>query len=292
MIKIKTPASTSNLGIGFDCLGLAFNIYNTFSIEKSDVTSLTGIKEEFNNDNNLFLLAYKKAAKIFGKEYPIHVDFETNVPISRGLGSSSTFITGGIVAAYILNKDINIDKDIIFKIAAEFEGHPDNVAPCIYGGLSASSKLSNNEFITHKLPLSDKWHFSCLIPDLEVSTEEARKVLPSSYPKEVAVNSISKAILSVEALKSGDLELLKQVNKDEIHEPYRKALIPDFNKLEDILKKKNDGLLLISGSGSTCLYISNKELIIDIDELSTLENSWQVISVEPELNGTNVEELI
>ena len=292
MFNIKTSASTSNLGIGFDCLGLAFDIFNCFRVNENDSFLLTGIEESYNNENNLFLQAYSAGCKHFGKEKPIHVDFDCNVPISRGLGSSSTFIVGGLVAAYLMNKESNLDKDIIFELAANFEGHPDNVAPCIYGGLSASSKLDNGKFFTTSLPLSNEYKFTCLIPDFKVSTEEARKALPDSYPKSIAVNSISKAIISTKAFENGDLKLLKSINKDEIHEPYRKALINDFNELEMCLNNDNNGILLISGSGSTCLYISKDELIIDEDKLAKLKNKWEIRKVKPYYEGVTYEVLL
>ena len=292
MFNIKTSASTSNLGIGFDCLGLAFDIFNNFKVDENDSFLLTGIEEAYNNENNLFLQSYRVGCKHFGEEKPIHVDFDCNVPISRGLGSSSTFIVGGLVAAFLLNKGNNLDKDIIFELAANFEGHPDNVAPCIYGGLSASSKLDNGNFITTSLPLSNEYNFTCLIPDFEVSTEKARAALPDSYPKATAVNSISKAIISTKAFENGDMELLKSINKDEIHEPYRKALIKDFNELENCLNSDNDGILLISGSGSTCLYISKDEINIDKDKLNKLTNKWEIQKVKPYYEGVTFEELL
>ncbi len=288
MFKIKTPASTSNLGCGFDSLGLAFDIYNNFSIEESDVTILEGIDEAFNNDNNLFLKAYRKACNDIGKEKPIHVIFDCDIPISRGLGSSSTFVVAGLYAAYLLN-DINLpDKEEIFNMACEFEGHPDNVAPCIYGGFLASTKVSEDTFITRNISLSKEYKFTCLIPDFEISTEKARSLMPTSYPIKIVYNSLSKAILTTKAFESGDLDLLKIVNKDEIHEPYRKELIKDFSNLSMLLNKNTDGLLLISGSGSTCLYISKEEIDNNID-LSSLNNKWLIKTVSVDYNGTIIE---
>ena len=286
MVRIKTPASTSNLGVGFDTLGLAFNIYNTFDIEESDSFSLEGIDDAYNNEDNLFLKAYRIGSGYFGTQKPIKVSFNCEVPISRGLGSSSTFIVGGLAAASYMNTK-TINKEAIFQLAARMEGHPDNVAPCIFGGLTASTKI-DNKFITKPLDLSRDWKFTCFIPDYEVSTEEARRALPDTYPKEVAVGNTSKAILLVNALASGDLELLKSVAKDEIHEPYRKPLIKEFNEVENILNESNNGVFLISGSGSTCLFIHMDELK-DISKIKDLQSNWQIKEVNPALNGVVIE---
>lgn len=286
MVKIKTPASTSNLGVGFDTLGLAFNLYNTFEINESDSFHLEGVEDKYNNDDNLFLKAYRMGSGYFGTTKPISVTFNTEVPISRGLGSSSTFIVGGLAAACYMNTK-TINKEAIFQIAARMEGHPDNVAPCIFGGLNASSKLDNS-FITESLELSKDFKFTCFIPNYEVSTEEARSALPSSYSKEVTINNTSKAILLVKALAKGDLELLKSVARDEIHEPYRKPLIKEFDEVESIIKENNDGVFLISGSGSTCLFIHLDELK-DLSKLNSLTYDWQVKSVKPALDGVIIE---
>lgn len=286
MVKIKTPASTSNLGVGFDTLGLAFNLYNTFEISESDAFKLIGVEDKYNNDDNLFLRAYRTGSGYFGNVKPISVTFNTEVPISRGLGSSSTFIVGGLAAACYMNTK-TINKEAIFQIAARMEGHPDNVAPCIFGGLNASSKIDNS-FITESLELSKDFKFTCFIPNYEVSTEEARGALPSSYPKEVTINNTSKAILLVKALATGNLELLKSVTKDEIHEPYRKPLIKEFDEVEKIIKEKNDGVFLISGSGSTCLFIHKDELK-DLSKLKSLNYEWEVKSVKPALDGVIIE---
>ena len=286
MVKIKTPASTSNLGVGFDTLGLAFNLYNTFEISESDAFKLIGVEDKYNNDDNLFLRAYRTGSGYFGNVKPISVTFNTEVPISRGLGSSSTFIVGGLAAACYMNTK-TINKEAIFQIAARMEGHPDNVAPCIFGGLNASSKIDNS-FITESLELSKDFKFTCFIPNYEVSTEEARGALPSSYPKEVTINNTSKAILLVKALATGNLELLKSVTKDEIHEPYRKPLIKEFDEVESIIKENNDGVFLISGSGSTCLFIHKDELK-DLSKLKSLNYDWEVKSVKPALDGVIIE---
>lgn len=257
MIKYKVPATSANLGIGFDCLGIALSLYDYFEIEESDKFILDGF---INNDikNNLFIKAYKKACRYKkDKVVPLKVKLKADVPISRGLGSSSCMIVGGIYAYNILHNNC-LSKEEMLELATAIEGHPDNVAPCIYGGLCISS---DNK--TTLLKVSNKWHFGIWIPPYEVKTSEARKVLPTSYSREDIVSNIANAIKGIKALETFDLDNISSLSKDKIHEPYRKTLIKDFKKYEKLAYQNGAKAFLISGSGSTCLSISNKDLIIN-----------------------------
>ena len=257
MIKYKVPATSANLGIGFDCLGIALSLYDYFEIEESDKFILDGF---INNDikNNLFIEAYKKACRYKkDKVVPLKVKLKADVPISRGLGSSSCMIVGGIYAYNILHNNC-LSKEEMLELATAIEGHPDNVAPCIYGGLCVSS---DNK--TTLLKVSNKWHFGIWIPPYEVKTSEARKVLPTSYSREDIVSNIANAIKGIKALETFDLDNIGSLSKDKIHEPYRKTLIKDFKKYEKLAYQNGAKAFLISGSGSTCLSISDKDLTID-----------------------------
>ena len=290
MKKIITSASTSNLGPGFDCLGLALSIFNTFTIEKTNTTTLLNVAEEYNNEDNLFLKAYRYGCAYLQKEVPIQVDFHTEVPIARGLGSSSTFIVGGITAAFLQN-NLPLDKECIFQLASQMEGHPDNAAPCVYGGFSASITLDDGSFHTEQLALNDQYQFTCFIPDFEVSTEEARKILPDVYLRHIAVRNSAKAILVTKALESGDLSLLQQCATDEIHEPYRKSLIPGFDQLKAISEKDTAGVFLISGSGSTCILIHKDSLSLEAqNHIQNLDGHWQIRNLKPYHEGLIVED--
>ena len=257
MIKYKVPATSANLGIGFDCLGIAISLYDYFEIEESDKFVLEGFINN-NVKNNLFVEAYKKACRYKkDKVVPLRVKLKADVPISRGLGSSSCMIVGGIYAYSVLHNNC-LTKEEMLKLAAGIEGHPDNVAPCIYGGLCVSS---NNK--TTLLKVSNKWHFGVWIPPYEVKTSEARKVLPTSYSREDAVSNIANAIKGIKALETFDLDNISSLSRDKIHEPYRKPLIKDFKKYEKLAYQSGAKAFLISGSGSTCLSISDKDLTID-----------------------------
>ncbi len=259
MVKYKVPATSANLGIGFDCLGIALNIYDYFEVEESNEYSLTGFIEN-DTKNNLFIKAYKKTCHYKkNKATPLKIKLKANVPISRGLGSSSCMIVGGIFAYHVLNNNC-LTKEEMLKIATNIEGHPDNVAPCIYGGLCVSS---DNQ--TLKLKVSNKWHFGVWIPNYEVKTNEARKVLPDSLKISDATSNIANAIKGIKALETFDLNNINCLCNDKIHEPYRKLLIKDFKKYEKLAYESGAKAFLISGSGSTCLSISEKDLLIQKD---------------------------
>ena len=270
MISIRVPATSANLGPGFDCLGLALGLYNTFEVEPSDTMVYEGVDEKYQNEDNLFVKAFRTAG---GREN-IHVKFTYDVPISRGLGSSATLYTGGVLAYQLLHRCLDPDK--LFSIVSDLEGHPDNAAPSVFGGLTASMK-SPRGWITHAIPLNATLRFTVLIPDVKISTEEARAILPESYPRKVAASNSARAILTAEALRTGDMDLLKQAATDQLHEPYRRKLIPNFDVVKQIIDREDAGALVISGSGSTCLLIGDRPLSSFAGvQIMTLPDHWAV----------------
>lgn len=285
---IKTSASTSNIGPGFDCLGLALNIYNTFEVKLSDSDVLLNIDDVYNDEENLFLKAYRKGINQIGINDHIKVTFRCDVPVARGLGSSSTLIVGGLTAASALHNKA-LSKQEIFELASEMEGHPDNAAPCVFGGFCASFIDRKGQFITRQLSFSNKFKMSAFIPDFEVKTDTARAILPDSYPKKVAVNNSAKAIMTVNALENGDIDLLRECVLDEIHEPYRRTLIDEYDLIKMIYKKDTDGVFLISGSGSTCIGFSDKCISENaIMKINELKHNWQIKNIEVENEGVQV----
>ncbi len=287
MWQIKAPASSANMGPGFDCLGLAVDIYNTFDVELCDHTWLEGVEDRFNNEDNLFLQAYRKGCAAIGVQDHIHAVFHCDIPVSRGLGSSASMIAAGLKAASVLH-DNALAEGTMFQLASEMEGHPDNASPCLFGGMMASTVLDNGAYVTHRMEMDDCWYFTVLIPDFEVSTEEARAILPESYPRADAAANGAHAVLMCEALRTGSLSLLKIGAKDLIHEPYRRALIDGFETIRDIVETDTDGVLLISGSGSTCILISQRCLSERaLQKISCVQDHhWEVRTVRPAPDGT------
>ncbi len=280
MIKFKVPATTANIGPGFDCLGLAFSFYNEYRIEKSDKMLMEGCKPKYNTKDSLFNKAFEATMKVLKKKGSYHAIETPNVPSSRGLGSSANVIVAGCKTANILYGNNKLSDYDIFQIATIIEGHPDNVAPAIFGGLTASVKLNNGKYYCKKYNVSKNLYFSVLIPDFKTSTEMARKLLPKKYSKEDAVSTISHSILIIEALRSGNYELLKTVCKDVIHEPYRKKLIPDYDYIKKTVEKNGDAVLLISGSGPTLLVISNKNNFSKNLYLKNTKANWNIKSLK------------
>lgn len=280
MISIRVPATSANLGPGFDCLGLALQIYNTFDIEENDQLLLENVEERFNNRNNLFVKAFEKVHIA-----SVHAVFNCDIPVSRGLGSSAAMITAGAAAAMILCNG-RIDKNRLFEIAAEMEGHPDNAAPCIYGGLTACMQKKDHSYLMRSLKIAKNWKFTVLIPDHEVSTEKAREILPDSYPRSIASANAAHAVLMCQALETGELDLLVEAADDQIHEPYRSQLIPHFNNVKAITEADQKGKLLISGSGSTCLFISKGSLSMQAcNTIQSLPEHWSIQETSIALQG-------
>ena len=256
MLRIKVEATSANLCVGFDTLGIALDIYNEFTFEKSDEFGFKGFLNEYSNvHNNLVYDSYVHIFELRGeKPVPVIIGYKGDIPLSRGMGSSSSLIVAGVFAANYFLKN-KYTKDELFSICAKIEGHPDNVAPAIYGNLVASFKYED-EYYPTIYKISDKLKFGVVIPNNHVSTEAARKVMPKEYNRADIVNNLSRIVNVPYAFTNGDLELIKKLFIDMIHEPYRKALINEYEDVKRIAEK-NNACLAISGSGSTMLIISN-----------------------------------
>lgn len=290
MYRIQVSASTSNLSAGFDILGLALNIYNTFDVELSEKNILINVEDKYNNENNLFLQAYKKGIDYLGIQDHIRVTFNYDIPIERGLGSSSSLIVAGLMSASVLH-DGKLSKDEIFQLASQMEGHPDNAAPCVYGGFTASI-IEDGKFYTHNIQIDDGYYFYVFIPDFAISTSEARSILPKSFETKTLVSNSAKAIYLIEALKTGNLELLKKCYDQNVHEPYRKKLIYEFDELKNIFIKDTDGVFFISGSGSTCFGIARKKCSDNLlNEIKKLKHNWIIREVQVDYKGVSAYEI-
>lgn len=278
--KIKVPATSANFGIGFDTLGVAINIYNEFEFIESSQDLVLDFDLKFNNENNLVLTSYKRFFTEFNIKYiPITIKLIRNdVAESRGLGSSATCIVAGILAANKISK-ANKSEALLLKLMTSIEGHPDNVAPAYLGGFVAST-VSNNNVYPIKYNISSKLIFNVYISDFKLSTEEARKVLPKEYLRADVVHNLSRIVNLPYALSSGDFALLKVLLEDKIHEPYRIEIIEHAKELFESIR--NEGAIpLISGSGSTILSISNKD--INVEDLY-----YKQVSVQIDLEGAHI----
>ena len=262
------------MGPGFDTMGIALDIFNIFYAEKSDSLIIENVDEEFKNRDNLFVVAYDKTLATKNLKADVYVKFETVIPLSRGLGSSSSLVVAGVLAANHLHK-LGLSMQEMLNICNEIEGHPDNVAPCLLGGF-VTSVVENGIPHCKKINVNKKFKFTVMIPDFEVKTLDARAVMPKQIEIKDAVYSLSRAISLCFALQNGDEERLKISFDDKIHEPYRRTLIVDYDDLKKEALEKGALAFLISGSGSTCLAISTDENFSKKIDTGKLKSKWEL----------------
>lgn len=291
MVKVTVPASTANIGPGFDTLGLALNLYNEYIFEEIDKgLVIEGCPEIYNNKDNLVYMSFVVTAKKLGKKVKgLKISMNTQIPISRGLGSSSACIVGGVFGANSFYSG-GLSKDEMFKIAVMLEGHPDNIAPCVYGGLTASIVDKDKPYIM-QYNISDKLKFCALIPNFETSTKEARKILPKKVAFSDAVFNISRVSVLLKALEVGDINIISIALKDKLHQIYRANLIHECDDVSEICIVDGSSAIFISGSGPTLMNITDNDKLPEIikDGISKLKYEWEIKLLETDKNGVKVE---
>ncbi|GGM37212.1 homoserine kinase [Paraliobacillus quinghaiensis] len=260
---IKVPATTANLGAGFDSVGVALNLYLSLKVDLSEkwrfVPLSEGMDELPRDEGNLIYQIALQTAKQFGYlDLPAcNVEMTSNIPLTRGLGSSATAIIAGIELAVCL-LDLNLSKEEKLEIATAIEGHPDNVAPSLLGGCVIGHYDQEVDWI--HVPIHDLV-FLAIIPDFELKTKEARAVLPKSFSYKESVQASSVANVSVAAICRGDwITLGNMMRKDHFHQPYRKKLVPHYDKIVELLDEEVYGTFL-SGAGPTLIALTSKEVI-------------------------------
>ena len=282
MVNVRVPATSANVGCGFDSLGIALTLYTTFGFERLDKgVEFVGFEERFSNKDNLVYQTLLTTLKKLNKTISgVRISIKNDVPICRGLGSSSTCVVAGIYGAYLLT-DTPVDKQEIFTIANEIEGHPDNVSPAIFGSLSSSCTTDNKEAVTVKYDVDERFNFLALIPDFETSTEEARKVMPENIKLQDAIYSLSRLGSVIKAFETYG---------DKIHEPYRKVIIHEYEEVKNICESIDSAAFFISGSGSTLMNIVSAERNIEKiqSELDKLKYNWKAILLKVDKEGTVV----
>lgn len=292
-IRVKVPATSANLGSGFDCCGIALELYNVFEYEKLESgVELVGCPKEFANEENLAYVAYKAVCDRIGAPSNVKITIiDTGVPVSRGLGSSATLICSGAYAANKLH-GMKLSKNEVFEICTELEGHPDNVAPALFGSFCVSVTDMRGNPYTVRTHVSKRLHFTALIPDFEVQTHHAREVLPDMVKREDAVYNMSRVALLASAFKSGDSELLSIVTKDRLHQQYRRPLFRNIDEIEKCAKECGAFSFMISGAGSTCLCLSTKPIAEKLNQkICTLPNGWVAKELKISKNGTKEVEI-
>ena len=273
-VSVKVPATSANLGPGFDCLGIALPIYNTVTI---DETVLPGTGVEINilsqdeNFDDLIIdhiptdensIVYKAVELLYNSigQTPseLKINIQTQIPVTRGLGSSAAVIVGALIAAnHLLGEPA--DESAILSIATEIEGHPDNVTPAVVGGLVLSSMEDDGSILYRKIDWPEDWAITVCVPDVELATEISRSVLPENVPMQDAVFNTKRMGMLIQAIHTQDEELMKAALTDKLHQPYRAKLVPWMDEINQSIKHDDDIFgCVLSGAGSTVLVISKQ----------------------------------
>ncbi|EJE7235147.1 homoserine kinase [Clostridium sporogenes] len=290
MIEVRVPATSANMGPGFDCLGVAVNMYNKFFVEEiKEGLIFEGCEDKFKNEDNLIYVAMKKCFdKIGYKPTGLRIKMESDIPVSRGLGSSAACVVGGIVSANELAGRV-LNKKELLDLAVEVEGHPDNVNPAFCGGMTVSIS-DNKEIIYSKVKVSEGIKFCALIPDFTLSTEKARTVLPKSIDYKDGIFNVGRTALMVSALNNGDFHLIKHACKDKLHQDYRAKLIENFYSIKKQCQKLNSLGVFLSGAGPTIMVMIKEEENYFSKNikvfLDTLKNKWEVRELKIDNIGT------
>lgn len=260
MINIRIPATSANLGAGFDALGLALTFYNYVEMEESDrvdISSADGA-EIPTDERNLIYVSAKDLFEVCGKKLGGLKLVQTNtIPMARGLGSSSACIVAGLIGANTLLGSPLTTDDLV-DLAAQIEGHPDNTAPALLGGI-VTAVFDGRRVHWVKQEVYTKLKFVALIPDFELKTEDARACLPKEVSHRDAVYNLSRAALFSASLLTGKFENLRTAVHDKLHQPYRMELIPRCREVFDIAYTHGAYGVYISGAGPTVMAIVDEE---------------------------------
>lgn len=256
MIKVKVPATSANLGSGFDSLGIALTMYNTIYIEEYDgidIMSLDGV-EVPTDESNLIYSSAKRIYEIMDKPFNgLRIRQENSIPMARGLGSSSACLVGGLMGANAL-LDSPLTRDELINLSAAIEGHPDNTTPAILGGL-VTCAVDHGKVYSVSVPVDGHAKFVALIPPETLKTSHARSVLPTTVSRENSVFNLSRAALMTASLFSGSLENLKIATDDMLHQPFRMGLIKGADTAFRVAYDMGAYGVYISGAGSTVMAI-------------------------------------
>ena len=280
-MKIKIPATSANLGPGFDCLGLALSLYNEVVIKPSSYQSISVKGEGEENaklkKNNIFISIFNDIyQELVGKKDLFRFEFQNNIPFSRGLGSSSAVIVGAIASAYEM-AGVKASKEMILNKAILYETHPDNIAPAVYGGFT-SSIVENGKVKTLKKNLSHEIQAVMVIPDRSMSTAQSRTQLPKSYMMKNVVYNLSHASLLSAAFFSENWDYLRFASRDCMHEHRRMKQMRELFDVRDVALGHGALMSTLSGSGSSFFNLTKAE---DAPKLaSILKNSFPMFRVE------------
>jgi len=295
-VSVKVPATTANLGPGFDTLGLALSLYDELHVNVRDEPGVyvdvhgVGAGEVPTDESNLVVTAIAHTFNAYGFELPnLHLEAHNVIPHGRGLGSSGAAIVSGIMAAKgLLEGIVEIDSVGLLRLATEMEGHPDNVAPALFGGLTIAwvtpEGPQHKKLIVHRgvSPL-------VCVPETTMSTALARSLQPSSVPHEDAIFNVSRSALLIAALIQSP-ELLLAATEDKLHQSYRASAMPETDALIQVLRK-NGLAAVVSGAGPSLLVLCSDPAQRLVAAQLVAENAatpWQSLMLAVDFKGATV----
>ena len=300
-IKVKSPASSANLGPCFDCAGIALPLYNIVKTKKTNDGKIVVIIDEKGDvrrfevdEKNIIFQSFKKFhEKINTQMIGYEVNVETEIPIARGLGSSASVIAGALIGANELNGKPLSEHDLI-NIAASIEGHPDNTTPALTGGFVVASIEDDGTVLYEKIKWCNDWKISVCIPDYKLLTELARSVLPKEINFKDAVYNIQKSAQLITAITNGNEDIMRSALKDRIHQPYREKLIPGMVDIIEKLREEQNVLgCVLSGAGPTLAVITKGDNIDNVKQIVhkiwyDLDIKYQIMTFDPTNQGATV----
>jgi len=294
---VIVPATTANLGPGFDCIGAALTLYNQFKCSRLDASAktplnitATGTEAHLvtTDDSNLVYQAFVKLYEHIGIAPPaVKIEIELGVPLARGLGSSATAIVGGLVGANKLAGE-PLTQTEVMQMAIAIEGHPDNVVPALLGGCRlAATSLTQETWEICDIP----WHPNIVpvvaIPNFELSTKQARGVLPKDYSRADAIFNIAHLGLLLRGLETGRAEWIRAALQDKIHQPYRKTLIPGYDAVQTAALEAGAYGMVISGAGPTLLALVDTSQALAVETAMT--TAWQEQGIMVEVQSLSID---
>ena len=261
-MNILIPATSANLGPGFDALGLSLKLFNSVKIEPSKFSSVSinGEGSDSTNlkRNNIFLSIFNEIfLELTGKNENFRIVFENNIPFSRGLGSSSAVIVGAIASAYEM-AGFKASKSVVLNKAIIYETHPDNISPAVYGGF-ISAIVKNGSVYANKINLSDEIKAVVVIPNKPMSTASSRQILPKNYTMKECVNNLSHAAFLTSCFYEKRYDLLRIASEDMMHEERRMSALEELFEVRKVAYENGALMSTLSGSGSSFLNIAYKD---------------------------------
>lgn len=299
MLHIRVPATSANMGSGFDSIGIALQLYNHIWIEEipKGVEIILKKEQTISIPKDKRNLIYRTMVDFYasvGKVMPgVRIIQEDDIPATRGLGSSAACIVGGLIAANKMS-GCNYSDAQIAQIAAKIEGHPDNSNPALLGGMVVGA-LDANEMRYVKINMPENLTFAIMVPDFPVSTEDSRRVLPEEVSIKDAIFNASRAGLLVASMMTGNIDNLDMAMDDRIHQQYRKELIPEMDRVFKAAKGYGAKTAYLSGAGSTLMAVLTDDARDEFEMkmsayLNSIPHEWTLMLLKPDFEGAKLME--